>query len=138
MTWGAVHRMGTLSRWRRWMATGFFLGCSPRAVGRAYTPDGSSDRRESIRAVGRGYTPDGVSGRGRDGPRRAIKSRRARRRDLRGGQGVGAGGGGAEAGAAGGYGAVVEVGAGGSEQLAGVVPAQAGAGRGGGGEGGAQ
>src|SRR3546814_7709981 len=98
MTCGAVHRMGTLSRWRRWMATGFFLGCSPRAVGRAYTPDGFSDRRESIRAVGRGYTPDGFSGRGRDGARREIKSRRARRPDLRGGQGDGAGEGEAEAG----------------------------------------
>src|SRR3546814_5363163 len=110
MTCGAVHRMGTLSRWRRWMATGFFLGCSPRAVGRAYTPAGFSDRRESIRAVGRGYTPDGFSGRGRDGARRGIKSRRARRPDRRGGQGVGAGEGGAEAGAAGGDGDVVGVG----------------------------
>src|SRR3546814_9066232 len=102
--------MGTVSRWRRWMATGFFLGCSLRAVGRAYTPDGFSDRRESIRAVGRGYTPDGFLGRGRDGARREIKSRRARRPDLRGGQGVGAGEGEAEAGAAGGVGDVFEVG----------------------------
>src|SRR3546814_1984454 len=109
MTCGAVHRMGTLSRWRRWMATGFFLGCSPRAVGRAYTPDGFSDRRESIPAVGRGYTPDGFSGRGRDGARREIKRGPARRTDLRGGQGVGAGGGGADAGAAGGAGEVRRV-----------------------------
>src|SRR3546814_16394886 len=93
MTCGAVHRMGTLSRWRRWMATGFFLGCSPRAVGRAYTPDGFSDRRESIRAVGRGYNPDGFLGRGRDGAGRGIKSRRARGTHLPGGAGVGAGGG---------------------------------------------
>src|SRR3546814_3183901 len=86
-------------------------------------------------AVGRGYTPDGFSGRGRDGARREIKSRRARRPGLRGGQGVGAGEGEAEAGAAGGDGDVFEVGAVGAAQLAGDVQAQAGAVLGGGEEG---